>query len=120
MSDKSRVYAIHSDQECERLEVQAEIPNIGLHLQHIDVRPDDVVLDVGCGSGSMSRAIARAHPLARVSGIDLRPAYVDFARSRAAAEYLPNLEFQTADIFALPFADASIDVVWTKYVLSSG
>jgi ubiquinone/menaquinone biosynthesis C-methylase UbiE len=117
MSDKSRIYAIHSDQECERLEVQAEIASIPEHLQHLDVRPDDVVLDIGCGSGSMSRTIAQAFPQAHVTGIDLRQDYVDFARARAAKEYMPNLGFQQADIFALPYADASVDVVWTKYVL---
>lgn len=117
MSEKSRVYAIHSDQECERLEVQAEIANIREHLQHIDVRPDDVVLDIGCGSGSMSRTIAKAFPQANVTGIDLRQDYLDFARARAAKEYMPNLGFKQANIFALPYADASVDVVWTKYVL---
>lgn len=117
MSEKSRVYAIHSDQECERLEVQAEIANIREHLRHIEVRPDDVVLDLGCGSGSMSRMIAKAFPLARLTGIDLRQEYVEFARRRVAQEYLPNLDFKQGDIFALPYPDASIDVVWTKYVL---
>ena len=35
----------------------------------------------------------------------------------ARSEQLPNVQFQFADVFALPFADASFDVVWTKYLL---
>lgn len=117
MSEKSRVYAIHGDQECERLEVQAELANIRDHLQHLDARPGDVVLDLGCGSGSMSRMMAAAFPEAQVTGIDLRATYLDFAKARADQETLPNLNFRQADIFDLPYPDASVDVVWTKYVL---
>ena len=32
MSDQSRVYAIHSDQECDRLELQARLAGLERHL----------------------------------------------------------------------------------------
>jgi ubiquinone/menaquinone biosynthesis C-methylase UbiE len=115
MSGDSRPYAIHSDEECERLELQAQLANIEEHLQHLPVSPSDRVLDVGCGSGSMSRLIARTFPRVEVVGVDLREQYLNFARARA--EEIQNLTFRSADVFALPFADASFDVVWTKYLL---
>jgi ubiquinone/menaquinone biosynthesis C-methylase UbiE len=65
----------------------------------------------------MSRLIARTYPQADVVGVDLRERYLDFARSRASAEDIRNLTFRSADVFALPFADATFDVVWTKYLL---
>jgi ubiquinone/menaquinone biosynthesis C-methylase UbiE len=65
----------------------------------------------------MSRLIARTHPQAEVIGVDVREQYLDFARSRARAEEIRNLVFRAADVFALPFADATFDVVWTKYLL---
>jgi len=61
--------------------------------------------------------IARSFPSAEVVGVDLRPQYLDFAQERARDERLRNLTFRQADVFALPFADASFDVVWTKYLL---
>ena len=117
MSELSLPYVIHSDEECERLELQARLANIGGHLRYLPISPADRVLDVGCGSGSMSRLIARSFPGAEVVGVDLRQQYLDFARARASAEGIRNLTFRHADVFALPFADASFDVVWTKYLL---
>jgi ubiquinone/menaquinone biosynthesis C-methylase UbiE len=117
MSENSRPYAIHSDEECERLELQARLANIEGHLRYLPVSPRDRVLDAGCGSGSMSRLIARTYPQADVVGVDLREQYLDFARSRVRTEDIRNLTFRSADVFALPFADATFDVVWTKYLL---
>jgi ubiquinone/menaquinone biosynthesis C-methylase UbiE len=117
MSEHSRPYAIHSNEECERLELQARLANIEGHLRYLPVSPRDRVLDAGCGSGSMSRLIARTHPQADVIGVDLREQYLDFARTRAREENIHNLTFRSADVFDLPFADATFDVVWTKYLL---
>jgi ubiquinone/menaquinone biosynthesis C-methylase UbiE len=117
MSEHSRPYAIHSSEECERLELQARLANIEGHLRHLPVSPSDRVLDAGCGSGAMSRLIARTYPQADVIGVDLREQYLDFARTRARAEHIQNLIFRAADVFDLPFPDATFDVVWTKYLL---
>ncbi len=117
MSELSLPYVIHSDDECERLELQARLANIGGHLRYLPISPTDRVLDVGCGSGSMSRLIARSFPGAEVVGVDVRQQYLDFATARAAAEGIKNLTFRHGDVFALPFADASFDVVWAKYLL---
>src|SRR6478672_10566216 len=75
------------------------------------------VLDVGCGSGSMSRLIARSFPEVEVVGVDVREQYLDYARARAREEGLHNLTFERGDVFALPFPDASFDLVWSKYLL---
>ena len=117
VSEYSLPYVIHSDEECERLELQARLANIQGHLRHLPVSANDRVLDAGCGSGSMSRLIARSFPQAEVVGVDLRQQYLDFAEAVARSENIPNLTFQCADVFALPFPDASFDVVWTKYLL---
>jgi ubiquinone/menaquinone biosynthesis C-methylase UbiE len=116
-SERSRPYAIHSATECERLERQAILARLPDHLSFIPVRPHARILDAGCGSGSMARLLASAHPTAQIVGADLRHDYVAFARERAAQEGLSNVEFQQGDIFRLPFPDASFDAVWSKYVL---
>jgi ubiquinone/menaquinone biosynthesis C-methylase UbiE len=116
-AEQSRPYVIHSDEECERLELQARLAKIDGHLRHLPISAHDRVLDVGCGSGSMARLIARSFPRSQVVGVDLREQYLDFAKARAAKEKIRNLAFRRGDVFALPFPDASFDVVWAKYLL---
>ena len=112
-----RIYAIHSDEECERLEAQAQLVPLSFHLKHLPLKPGVAVLDAGCGSGSMSRQIAKAQPDATVVGVDLREPYLDFARRKAASENLTNVKFEKGDVRALPFDDATFDIVWHKYLL---
>ena len=65
----------------------------------------------------MTRQIAKAEPGATVTGIDLRKQYLDFARRKADSENLTNVTFKEGDVRALPFAEASFDIVWHKYLL---
>jgi len=117
MSERSLPYVIHSDEECERLELQARLANIEGHLRHLPMAGARRVLDVGCGSGSRSRLIARSFPEVDVVGVDVREPYLEYARARARAEGIRNLTFERGDAFALPFPDASFDLVWSKYLL---
>jgi SAM-dependent methyltransferase len=68
---------------------------------------DKVVLEVGCGRGGGASWIAGLGPK-QVFAVDLSPVAIDFCRRIHAA---PSLSFSTGDAGALPFADASIDVV---------
>jgi len=52
-------------------------------------------LDVGCGAGELSLALARGHPRSRVIGVDVSPSLIDTAVSRA--ESISNVEFELAD-----------------------
>src|SRR5262249_40890353 len=117
MSDPSRTYAIHSDEECDRLERQAVIADYQSHLKRLNIPEGAHVLDAGCGSASMARLIARTNANATVVGIDVRQKYIDFARAKAATDGLQNIQFQRGDVFSLPFADGTFDVVWTKYLM---
>lgn len=77
-----------------------------------DVRARERVLDVACGSGN--GAIAAARRFGDVTGIDYVPALIDKAKVRAEAEGL-SVDVRTADAQALPFADASFDVVLSTF-----
>ncbi len=57
------------------------------------------VLDVGCGTGSLTLAVAERAKVARVTGVDLSEAYIAFARARTADE---RIAFETGDACALP------------------
>lgn len=72
------------------------------------------VLDVGCGTGSLSAALLLAGPAIRVVGVDPVPAYVAFARQAVRD---PRAEFQTSAVEQLPFPDAAFDAVLACLVL---
>jgi SAM-dependent methyltransferase len=116
-STHSRPYAIHSAVECDRLERQAELAGLRDHLRFVPVPSRAHILDAGCGTGSMARLLATTHRDTQVVGVDVRPDYIAYAAERAKQEGLHNVEFRQGDIFSLPIADATFDVVWSKYVL---
>ena len=51
-------------------------------LERIRPKPGEAVLDVGCGAGELSLAVARMRPRSRVIGIDLSPALIAAALGR--------------------------------------
>lgn len=116
-TSKSRPYAIHSDEEPLRLERQARLAEIEKHLEYIPIEPSDRVLDVGCGSGAMTRLLAKAASNGMATGVDIRAQYLDFARRKAAEEGIGNIEFVPGDATALPYDDDTFDLVWMKYLL---
>jgi SAM-dependent methyltransferase len=73
------------------------------------------LLDVGCGTGSLSYAMAARWPGHNVVGIDIAPPYIAFARSKAD---LANLHFEVADVVRLPYADASFGGAAAQLVLN--
>jgi ubiquinone/menaquinone biosynthesis C-methylase UbiE len=78
----------------------------------VDLLTDESVLDVAAGNGNASLAAARRG--ARVTSTDYVPALLMRGRARAAAEAL-SIDFQEADAEALPFGDASFDVVLSTF-----
>jgi ubiquinone/menaquinone biosynthesis C-methylase UbiE len=67
------------------------------------------VLEVGCGTGVLTRALARLPNVGEVVGVDVAPSLLSKARELAAD--LPNITFQEADGRSLPFEDETFDVV---------
>jgi trans-aconitate methyltransferase len=50
-------------------------------LDFLAPRGDGALLDVGCGTGSVARAMRERWPARKVSGIDIAQPYIDFARA---------------------------------------
>ena len=78
----------------------------------VDLRSNQRVLDVAAGNGNATLAAARR--FAEVVSTDYVPALLERGAERAKAERLP-VTFQQADAEALPFDDASFDVVLSTF-----
>jgi ubiquinone/menaquinone biosynthesis C-methylase UbiE len=77
------------------------------------------VLDVGCGAGLDALVAARrVAPGGRVLGLDMTPAMVRRAREHAVLMGAANTEFHEGLMEALPFAEASVDVVVSNGALN--
>jgi SAM-dependent methyltransferase len=76
--------------------------------EQLDVPAGCQLLDVACGSGQV--ALWAARDGVNVTGIDIAPNVVRRAQARASAEGL-NAHFLQGDAEALPFEDATFDVV---------
>ena len=79
-------------------------------LAAVDPAPSNA-LDLGTGTGQGAFAIARRFPHAQVVGVDLAEGMLAEARRKTPAELTERVRFQRGDASALPFADASFDVV---------
>jgi ubiquinone/menaquinone biosynthesis C-methylase UbiE len=84
-------------------------------LSEIEFSPDAQVLEVGCGTGVLTRMLARLPRVAALVATDAAPALLERARELTDAS---NVRFQQADGRCLPFEDEQFDVVVFDSVLS--
>jgi len=84
-------------------------------IPHLE--PGTTILDVGCGPGTITLDFAARVAPARVVGIDAADAAIDAATAAAAETGTTNVEFRTADIYALDIADDTFDIVHAHQVL---
>jgi demethylmenaquinone methyltransferase/2-methoxy-6-polyprenyl-1,4-benzoquinol methylase len=87
--------------------------------QHI--RRDARVVDLACGTGDLTMAMAQLVPEGTVLGIDASPTMIACARTATAAHSIRmppgQLDFQVGDIMALALPDGCADVVSVGYGL---
>lgn len=86
-------------------------------LARVPVEGRSELLDIGCGSGVVTLAAAKAFgPQSRITGLDLSPEMLAFAGRKAERAGLADrIRFVEGDAEALTFADASFDSVVSLY-----
>jgi ubiquinone/menaquinone biosynthesis C-methylase UbiE len=77
-----------------------------LFVQFVGVRDGESVLDVACGTGSLSATLARVTRASKIVGIDPSKGFIEYARTQGAD---PRVTFELGDAQSLPYADASFN-----------
>ncbi len=79
------------------------------YLSEIDFPPAARVLEIGCGTGGVTRTLANWPGVCEAVGLD--PSAVFLSKARELGSAIPNLSFEQGDGRSLPFNDKSFDVV---------
>jgi ubiquinone/menaquinone biosynthesis C-methylase UbiE len=77
-----------------------------LFLDFVGVQDGDKVLDVGCGTGSLSATLAKLTGASRIVGIDFSKGLIEYARTQVADS---RVSFELGDAQNLPYPDASFE-----------
>jgi arsenite methyltransferase len=84
-----------------------------------DLRPGEVVLDLGSGAGlDVLIAARRVAPGGRAIGLDMTAEMLELARKNAAEAGVDNVEFLEGYLEDVPLPDASVDVVLSNCVIN--
>ena len=101
------------------LELRAAEPQqramLDAYLSEVQLPDPAIVLDAGCGTGAVARALAQRPRVREVVGLDPSPIFVEKAREYAKG--MPGLSFRVGDARAIEYPDASFDLVVFHTVL---
>jgi SAM-dependent methyltransferase len=102
--------------EQERLVQQAEHWRHRLIRDGTQLEPGTRVLEVGTGAGAVLAVLGQEFPGVRLTGVDIEPKQLEFARGHLARSGV-EAELVQADALELPFEDESFDHVWMMWFL---
>ena len=81
------------------------------------VKPGDCILEVGCGTGTLTLAAKRqAGPSGKAFGIDVIPGMIELSQ-RKAAQANEDITFQLGSIDDIPFSENLFDVVMCSFMI---
>jgi arsenite methyltransferase len=84
-----------------------------------ELKPGEVVLDLGSGGGiDVFLAAKKVGPTGKSIGLDMTPAMIERANANAEKMGLSNVEFKLGEIEAIPLLDDSVDVVISNCVIN--
>jgi len=75
-------------------------------VEFMEIQEEESVLDVGCGTGILSLAIAEKTRASKIVGIDTSKGFIEYARGKSSD---PRLTFEQGDAVNLPYPDRSFD-----------
>jgi len=112
---------MYAAQEVGNLPGEALLASLGCGnpLARADLRPGEVVLDLGSGGGmDVMVAAGRVAPGGKVFGLDSSEEMLSIARNGAARVGASNVEFLKGDLESVPLPDESVDVIISNCVVN--
>ena len=85
-------------------------------IQQAQIKPGHRVLDLGCGTATLTILIKRTHPLAEVVGLDGDPKVLAIARAKAAKAGV-EIKLDHGMAFQMPYPENTFDRVLSSLVL---
>jgi len=82
-------------------------------VEQAHIEKGQQVLDLGCGTATLTILLKKRHPEAEVFGLDADPAALEFARAKAARAGV-EIAFERGLAFHLPYPDGSFDRVFSS------
>jgi SAM-dependent methyltransferase len=79
------------------------------------IRPDDHILDIGCGAGQTTRDAARLAMTGTALGVDVSASMIERARQATERSGLRNVSFERADAATHPFPAGRFDVAISRF-----
>lgn len=73
------------------------------------------ILDLGCGTGEITRRLAERYPQAEILGVDILDSNLEFAR-RDSAVYADRVRYEVGDAFALSYPNAHFDLIVCRHM----
>jgi ubiquinone/menaquinone biosynthesis C-methylase UbiE len=107
-------YVMESPREGARLEVKTDPAASEQQLRTTGLQRNMQALDVGCGTGAVTRVMASI-TARRVVGVDMSVSRLEQARKLAAASGL-DVRFVEGDAQRLPLPSSSFDYVWSRFL----
>jgi len=83
-------------------------------VQQANIQPQMKVLDLGCGTGTLTLMLKRAHPEAQITGLDGDPQVLEIARDKTRGV---DIQWDKGLASSLPYPDSTFDRVVTSLVV---
>lgn len=112
---------LYSADELSSVPAEALLASLGCGnpLARADLKPGEVVLDLGSGGGmDVMVAAARVAPDGKVFGLDASDEMLTLSRANASKVGAANVEFLKGDMEAIPLPDDSVDVIISNCVVN--